>query len=47
MVEAKSEKETCLNCNIPSFARNDFGSISSLQQLPTKDWHVIFLLKHL
>jgi hypothetical protein len=42
MAEAKLEKETCLNYNIQLFVRNIFGSISSVQQLPAKDWHVIF-----
>jgi hypothetical protein len=37
MAETKSEKETCLNYNIQSFARSVFGSISSVQQLPAKD----------
>jgi len=45
MVVAKSLKETWLNYNILPIARHFFRSISSGQQLATKDWHVFFFLK--
>jgi hypothetical protein len=44
MVVAKSLKETWLNYNTQPIARHFFRSISSEQQLSTKDWHV-FLFK--
>jgi len=41
--EAKSEKETWPNYAIQPFARHIFRSISPMQQLATKDWHVFSL----
>jgi len=40
MAEGKSENETWLNYTIKPYAKHFFGTISSVQQLAKRDWHV-------